>query len=82
MDVNHQAVEVQLRDVPVVRVITFRDSDMSTHKYSGMAITISLMIRVNEDGITYRRIGSAEVLNYEDFVEVGYVRRDLTIPLL
>jgi hypothetical protein len=69
---NSNVAQAQVLDVILLQIATISDQHLKH-------VSIALMLRANEDGTTYRRVGIAEVPNHEDLADVGWEIRDFTI---
>lgn len=72
---NRNVAQAEVLNVTLLQIATVSLSSILENGWISMA----LMLRANEDGNTYRKIGIAEVPNYEDLAEVGWETRDFTI---
>ncbi|RDL32360.1 uncharacterized protein BP5553_08816 [Venustampulla echinocandica] len=70
---DENVAQAQLLDVTILQITT-----VSGAPYS-IDVSMALMLRANEDGTAYRRVGIVEVPNYGYLAEFGWETRDFTI---
>jgi hypothetical protein len=70
---NKNAVQDQLEDVVFLQIVTV------SKEYVKGDIAMALMLRANEDGTTYLRVGIVEVPDYGDLAEFDWETKDFTI---